>query len=618
VDNTVRKAVLAAAVLVLGLAGPGLGAASAQPGTRPAVQPALDGRTPPGPGPLPPGAPVRGWTILSDDDAGADQVIAASRGYRINHLQLSHDVVHDLREVKEPARRDQVNRLTAAAHAAGVREVGVWDHSLYSLSYYPAEFRTGPGGTIDLDNPAFWAWLQQDYRAMLDLVPDVDAVILTFVETGARVERQHSQRLTTAEQKLAYLVDRVAEVIIGERGLNLYLRTFGYYPAEVERTIGAIDLVQNQRVRVMAKATPHDFFLTHPNDPYVRRIDRPVLIEFDATGEFNGQGKIAGAWPQEHVGRWRYYERLPNVIGYVARTDRYAGSRIVGTPTEINLYALARAEESRRVGVDRIYAEFVAKTYGRRAVPAVTSALRKSYDIVTSGLYSLGTNTANHSRLDYEPYCSSYHRSVSGKWIDPPVVTVRHGVNRRFHYWKDVADHLGPVACKTDGVLATEAPHVLANGWVTPENKMDLRYLRYVTTEKDYSVRLAASAVRDIERARRVLAPQHYRQLRAYFERTLLTVRLHRAVSTAYFGYRVWVRGAQFQTPALQRAIWAGLDESRQVAAAIRAYPDKPPGGEWNWVIDAAQADLYHQRISAGWDRYGGVAVPPPAGAKAA
>jgi hypothetical protein len=583
------------------------------PAGAPAVVPGVAGHRPrPGPGPLPPGTPVRGWTILSDDDASADRVIAAAPRYGINHLQLSHDIVHDLREVKEPARRAQVNRLTAAAHVAGIREVAVWDHALYALDYYPAEFRTGPGGTIDLDNPAFWAWFKQDYRTMLDLAPAVDAVILTFIETGARVERQHSTRLTTPEQKLAYLVDQVSEVIEGERGLNLYLRTFGYYPAEMERTIGAIGLVRSRTVRVMAKATPHDFFLTHPVDRTVARMGRPVLIEFDATGEYNGQGKIAGAWPEEHMGRWRYYERLRNVIGYVARTDRYADSTIVGTPTELNLYALARAVQSRRVSPRQVYWEFAVRTYGWRAAPHVTAALSNSYELVTSGLYSLGTNTANHSRLDYEPYCSSYHRSVSGKWIDPPVTYVRHGVNRSFHYWKDVVDHLSPVSCKVDPTLAREAPHVIANGWVTPQNKMDTTYLRYVMTEKEHAVRLAYRALRDIERARRSLSPAHYRQLHAYFERTLLTLRLHRAVATAYFGYRIWVRGPEFRTGQLQRTIWAALTEARQVAAAVRAYPDKPARGEWNWVVDADQADLYYQRITVGWDRYGNVAVPPP------
>src|SRR5687768_13137198 len=85
---------------------------------------------------------IRGWTILSNSDAGADQVINAAKQYRVNHLQLSHDVVHDLREVREPARQAQVNRLTDLAHSSGIKEVAAWDHALYALTYYPAEYRT--------------------------------------------------------------------------------------------------------------------------------------------------------------------------------------------------------------------------------------------------------------------------------------------------------------------------------------------------------------------------------------------------------------------------------------------------------------------------------------------
>jgi hypothetical protein len=555
---------------------------------------------------------VRGWTILSDSDAGADAVIAAAEPYRINHLQLSHEIVHDLREVREPAKQAQANRLTKAAHDAGITEVAIWDHSLYDLSYYPAEFRTGPDGTIDLDDPALWAWFKQDYREMLDLVPDIDSVVLTFIETGARVERQHSAKLTTAEQKLAFLVDQVAEVIVNERGLGLYLRTFGYFPEEMERTIGAIALVRNPHVKVMAKATPHDFFLTHPNDATIARIARPVLVEYDAAGEYNGQGKIANAWPEEHVRRLRHYQTLPNVIGYVARTDRYGESRIVGTPTEINLYALARAAEDPRVSVETIYREFAARTYGRRAARDVAAALSKSYEIVTSVLYTLGTNTANHSRLDYEPYCSSYHRSVSGKWIDPPVTYVRHGVNKRFHFWIDVVDHLSPAACKADPTLAREAGYVLERGWVTPGDRMTPEYLRYVLTEKDHGVRVAESALRDIARARGHLSGEHYRQLEAYFERTLLTARLHRAVAAAYFGYRIYVRDESQRTAKMRRLIWDGLDDAQRLTEQIRTYPVPAASGEWDWVRDAAEAAKYHERISQGWDRYGGIAVPRP------
>ena len=137
-------------------------------------------------GPLRAGEPVRGWTILSNSEVDDLAVIAAAPKYRINHLELSHEVVMDLNEVRDEKKRSLVNRLVDSAHAAGIREVVVWDHALYELAYYPERFRTGPGGTLDLDDPAFWTWLKQDYREMLDRVPAADGIELTFIETGAR------------------------------------------------------------------------------------------------------------------------------------------------------------------------------------------------------------------------------------------------------------------------------------------------------------------------------------------------------------------------------------------------------------------------------------------------
>ena len=55
----------------------------------------------------------------------------------------------------------------------------------------------------------------------------------------------------------------------------------------------AVDLFERPEIRLMMKETPHDFFLTHPNDFFAGRIARPTIIEFDITGEFNGQGIIA-------------------------------------------------------------------------------------------------------------------------------------------------------------------------------------------------------------------------------------------------------------------------------------------------------------------------------------
>lgn len=556
--------------------------------------------------PLGPSAPVRGWTILSNSEPDAMAVIAAAKGYNINHLELSHHLVHDLREIRDAKRQALVNRLVDAAHTSGITQVLLWDHALYDLDYYPAEFRTGPGGTIDLDNPKFWAWFKADYRALLDLAPRADGVVLTFIETGARAERQHSTTLPTPQDKLAAVVNAVADVVIGERKLTLYTRTFSYTHEEYRNIAGAIAKFQRPEVRLAMKEVPHDFFLTHPNDFFAGTIARPTLIEFDTGAEYNGQGLIANTWPEHILERARDLLRRPHVTGYVARTDRYGLTRIIGRPSEINLLALKRVSENPKVTAEAVYDEFITARYGRAALPHVKAAFKNAFDIVTSSLYTLGTNTANHSKLDYDPYASSYSRSVSGKWINPPYVQVRHGVNRRFHYWTDVVNHLAPAWGKVaKGTPLTETPEVLERGWLTPGDLIDDTYLDYVRKEKAYGVRLAEASVKHIEAARPHLTPAQYDDLHHYFARTLLTAKLHEAVSTAYFGFRVYARGETYHTVGLIDALSQAQIDVYELARQIRDYPVKPAtGGQWEWVEDADEAMRYHNWIFvSGWPK---------------
>lgn len=41
---------------------------------------------------------------------------------------------------------------------------------------------------------------------MMKLVPEADGLLLTFIETGARAENQHSEKLKTGAEKLAAVV----------------------------------------------------------------------------------------------------------------------------------------------------------------------------------------------------------------------------------------------------------------------------------------------------------------------------------------------------------------------------------------------------------------------------
>ena len=546
---------------------------------------------------------IRGWTILSESEEDAMAVIAAAPEYNINHLQISHSIVHDLMEVRDSQKRALTNRLTRAAHDAGIGEVVVWDHALYDLDYYPERFRTGPSGTLDLDNSDFWEWFKADYREMLDLVPEIDGIILTFIETGARVEEQHSSRWKTNSEKLAAVVNAVAEVVIGERGLAFYARTFAYTHSEYENIVGAIEGFAWPEIRLMMKETPHDFFLTHPNDFIAGTIPRSTIIEFDACGEFNGQGIIANTWPEYILRRGRDLLKRDHVIGYVARTDRYGDTRLVGRPGEINLYALKRLVDDFDVTAETVYDEFIAQNYGEAAAPYVKPAFKAAYDVVSSSLYTLGTNVANHSKINYEPYRSSYARHVSGKWFDPPVVYVGHGVDREFHYWKDVVEHIAPAWAKAPtGAHWKEVPWVLEQDWVTPKERMNEEFLRYIIKEKDFGVARAQEALSWIEKAKPHLSKNDYRELHHYFARTLLTTRLYRAVAAAYFGFRVYCRGEEFRSDYVLEVTENGLRETTKVADLIRNYPVMPPVGQWDWKSDADAADEYVRLITVdGW-----------------
>jgi hypothetical protein len=554
---------------------------------------------------------VRGWIILSNHQENAEITIRAAKNFNINHLQLSHHIVHSLREVKDEKVREQVNNLTRLAYREGIKDVFVWDRSFYALNYYPDEFKTGPDGTLDLDNPLFWEWFKNDYREMLDLVPEIDGLILTFIETGARAERQYSEKMKSNQEKLAAVVNAVADVVIDERNLQLYIRTFSYTYDEYANTIGCIEYIKNPDVRLMMKETPHDFFLTHPDNRFIGTIDRPTIVEFDTGNEFNGQGVIANTWPDYVLRRWRNFIRRPNVIGYVARTDRYGDTKIVDTPHEILLFALKRATENPAIIDEEVYDEFIVARYGKEALEPVKEAFKMAYDIVTSSLYTLGTNVANHSAMDYDRYTSSYFRHVSGKWLNPPVVFVEHGVNKQFHYWKEVIDHIAPARHKTkDGPLSREVRYVLDQDWVEAVEKMDSVYLQFIITEKKYGVDLAKKALSLIESAKPALSLHHFDELHQLFLRTYLTAQLYEAVATVYYGYRVYARGVSYQPAGLVEQIETALEASNRIVGEMKIFEGKHPVGQWNWLRDTEMALSYKDRILNGWQEYDNTKLP--------
>src|SRR5581483_11695106 len=121
----------------------------------------------------------------------------------------------------------------------------------------------------------------------------------------------------------------------------------------------------------------------------------------------------------------------------------------------------------------------------------------------------------------------------------------------------------------------------------------------------------AEDSVRHIEKARSVLKPADYELLHHYFNRSLLTARLWHGTTAAYFGFRVWSRGAEFQTPYVTDTVQKGLAEIREVAPLMRDYPLKPPTAMYDWVGEAGRAEKYFKWIVVdGWPRESQPGIP--------
>ncbi|HEY7087110.1 MAG TPA: hypothetical protein VH518_03415, partial [Tepidisphaeraceae bacterium] len=162
-----------------------------------------------------------------------------------------------------------------------------------------------------------------------------------------------------------------------------------------------------------------------------------------------------------------------------------------------------------------------------------------------------------------------------------------------------------------------EVPLVKKSGWIQPGEQMDEEYLRYIVTEKNYGVKLAEESLQHIEAAEEVLSPEDFDNLYRLFQRTLLTARLHRAVASAYYGYRVWYRGKDFQTQYVTQTTYDGLAEIKELAPLIKNYPFPVPKGQWDWRGDAEQAQTYFKWMTRGtWPKQSEKAANPYSGLK--
>ena len=407
---------------------------------------------------------------------------------------------------------------------------------------------------------------------------------------------------------------------IDRKDLKLTIRTFIYNQFERDVVLTALQLIQREDLKVMIKMVPHDWFLTYPYQDYVQEIPFPVVIEYDAGMEYAGENIIANTFPHYFAAAFRYYHQYENVVGYCLRTDRFAETAAVDTPGELNLFVISELTQNIDLSIDGITMDFITKKYGEKTVPFIKPAFEAAFPMILSGMYTLGQHTANHSRLNYHRDVI-YQRHTTGEWYAPDnqMIEVKHGVNKRFHNYKDVINRLSFPKYKTDTAgLRKDIGWVLDSGWLAPEEMMNMEFLNYIIKEKDYGVKLAEEALSEVEKALPLIeAREDAERLYHTFRRSVIFTKERRGAAKAVYGYRLWSRGEEYQTPVLQQIIYDGLSEAEAMLDSIDHYPVHTPEGQWRWYRDRESFEIYKEAITEkGWMEFDleGITVPKPAG----
>ncbi len=560
--------------------------------------------------------PYQGWNILSSHKENGLKTLDKAAEYGVNHIELSHyQLCHDLKDLRNAKSREATNFLVDAAHERGIEDVYVWDHAFYGLDYYPDSFKVEAQGNQDfthhttkfegglqqqlnLDDPEFWKWVYNDYDFLLALSPNLDGIVLTFIETGSYVIYQHSDKLKTKGQKLAALVDSLGNYFIDEKDMKLTIRTFIYNQFEKDVILEALQLIKRKDLTVMIKMVPHDWFLTYPYQDYVSEIPFPVVIEYDAGMEYAGENIIANSFPHYFADAFKHYAQYENVVGYCARADRFEETTAVGTPGELNLYVLSELAKNKAADTDSLTRAFIAKNYGEETVQYLQPAFDSAFSIIMASMYTLGTHTANHSRLNFHRK-NIYQSHTTGEWYAPDdqMRWVGHGVNRHFHNYKDVINTLAPASYKTDTAgLKKDIAWVLDSAWLSPTEEMTRGFLDYIITEKSYAVDLAEDALAKVEKALPMVKDTTLgNRLHHTFKRTVLFAKERRAAAIAFYGYRLWEKGKEYQTEELKQLVIDSFQEADSSIAEMENYPVHVPLGQWRWHRDREAFEIYKE-----------------------
>ncbi len=282
---------------------------------------------------------IRGWVLLDPDINHLKYVFARCDEFRINHIQISHAIVHSASQLfYDRWRIERVNFISKLARKKNIKTF-LWTHELDAI---PKQFFS-EDGRIDIRKDDIWAFIEKRYCDVFDMV-DVDGLVLTFQETEGSVYYDDKVISDDAHSlRVKKLIDVMYDVCRAF-GKELIVRTFCYNRQEMSWILDGLENAADDII-FMVKVQPADWNPYYPHNSLIKYFadrDRNFIVEFDLGEEYHGQCKLPYIYPAYFRYRLNYVlnqqSRLAaeRICGAVGRIERYSGHAL-NSLNEINL-----------------------------------------------------------------------------------------------------------------------------------------------------------------------------------------------------------------------------------------------------------------------------------------
>lgn len=252
--------------------------------------------------------------------------------------------------------------------------ISVWTHELGEPR---ADWRP-----LNADNPRLRQGLAERYEFVLGtLLPEIDHLVLTLVESGADV----------AEAALARGVVETLADACRRHDARLILRSFVHHPEQHAEMVEALSALPDD-VAVLTKCVPQDWHLRQDDHPLLGAVGgRTQYVECDVAGEYWQEDRLAHAFTDTLARRFAHWQAC-GVQGISVRVDRgwrpwERQATVLGQAREANLWLLGLLASGRADDEGAVWARYATETFGPDAAHAMIAALRPTGRVVEEACY---------------------------------------------------------------------------------------------------------------------------------------------------------------------------------------------------------------------------------------